>query len=220
MDATNPASWCGEDRLHSRVSLPVIVRFSFGKEKPSTEKAKALLMIFFLYSLAVGYYAAIRPSGQWRNPFSWHPFLMTAGMIGCMGIATITKKLGGYTNTKNHGILANLGVFLSLGGLYAIYHNKNLWGKNHFTTTHGQAGLAVVVMAIGAGLVGTVFLHPDFGMDKTNKTIRFVHKTFARFLLAAAWVTAFYGFYTLTQNPIELAIFGLPLVALAPFTLI
>lgn len=179
-----------------------------------------LLLAYVIYSLGAGYYAATRPNGQWRSPFSWHPFLMTTGMIGCMGMAAIIKKLGGYTNTKNHGILGNLGVLLSLGGFYAIYRNKNLWGKDHFTTTHGQAGVAIVLSAIGAGLVGGVFLHPDFGIDKTNKTIRLAHKTFARCLMAAAWMTAFYGFYTMTKNPVDLAIFGVPLLALAPFTLI
>lgn len=188
--------------------------------KPSNERSKALLLAFFFYSLGVGYYAAVRPDGKWKNPFSWHPFLMTVGMIGCMGIAAITKKLGGYVNTKNHGLLGNLGILLSLGGFYAIYRNKNLWGKEHFTSTHGKAGLAVIVASIGAGMVGGIVLHPDFGVDKTNKTIRFAHKTFSRCVLASAWMTAFYGFYTTTQDPIELAIFGLPLLVLAPFTLI
>jgi Eukaryotic cytochrome b561 len=109
---------------------------------------------------------------------------------------------------------------LSLGGFYAIYRNKNLWGKAHFTTTHGQAGAAILLSAIGAGMVGGVVLHPDFGIDKTNKTIRYVHKTFARGLLMAAWGTAFYGFYTMTSNPVDLAIFGLPLLALAPYSLV
>lgn len=43
--------------------------------------------------------AGIQPTGKWRF-FSWHPFLMTIGMIGVMGISAATKKLGGYTNTK------------------------------------------------------------------------------------------------------------------------
>ena len=109
---------------------------------------------------------------------------------------------------------------LTLGGFYAIYKNKNNWGKDHFTTTHGQAGLAIIISAIGAGLVGGVFLHPDFGMDKTNKSIRYAHKMFARALLMAGWGTAFYGFYTMTQDPVDLAIFGLPLLVLAPYSLV
>ena len=53
-----------------------------------------LKIAFLVYAVGAGYYAATRPNGQWKNPFSWHPFLMTVGMIGCMGIAAVTKKLG------------------------------------------------------------------------------------------------------------------------------
>ena len=132
----------------------------------------------------------------------------------------MTKKLGGYTNTKNHGILAMAGVVSSLGGLYAIYHNKNLMERPHFTSYHGKMGLALVVMAVGIGLGGAVFLHPDFGVSKTNKTIRFAHKSAARFILGFGWMTAFLGLYTMTQNPVDLALFGLPLLVFAPFTLL
>ena len=109
---------------------------------------------------------------------------------------------------------------LSLGGLYAIYRNKEMWGKAHFTSTHGQAGLAIILLSVGAGMVGGVFLHPDFGMDKTNKTIRYAHKVFARGVLMAAWGTAFYGFSTMTSDPVQLAMFGLPLLVLAPYSLV
>jgi hypothetical protein len=188
--------------------------------KPSSGTYNALVVAFLLYSVIVGYYAATRPSGIFQTPFSWHPLLMTCGMIGCMGIAALTKKMGGYTNTKNHGLLANLGIFLSLGGLYAIYSNKTLHERPHFTSYHGQAGLGVLVCSFGAGMVGGVLLHPDFGLDKTNGTIRLAHKTFARIVLGCAWMTAFMGLYTLTQNPMELALFGVPLVIFAKFALI
>lgn len=52
--------------------------------------------------------AGIQPTGKWRF-FSWHPLLMTIGMVGLMGIGAITKKLGGYTNTKV--ISRTFGVF-------------------------------------------------------------------------------------------------------------
>merc|ERR1712032_1413529 len=101
-----------------------------------------------------------------------------------MGIAAVTKKLGGYTNTKLHGMLASFGYMMALGGLYAIYQNKNLWGKAHFTSTHGKIGIALMVSMVGPLLAGGVFLHPDFGVDKTNKTIRKIHKVFSRTLMA------------------------------------
>jgi hypothetical protein len=145
---------------------------------------------------------------------------MICGMVGCMGIASVTKKMGGYTNTKNHGLIASLGTVLSLAGFYAIYHNKNMHERPHFTSYHGKAGLGLLLASLGAGMAGGIFLHPDFGFDKTNKTIRFAHKTMGRVILGSAWCTAFVGMYGMTQDPLSLALFGLPLLVLAPFTLV
>ena len=58
-----------------------------------------MVFSFFAYAVGVGYFAGTRPKGAWRF-FSWHPFLMLCGFVGCFGIAAATKKLGGYTNTK------------------------------------------------------------------------------------------------------------------------
>ena len=126
------------------------------------------------------------------------------GMIGCLGSAAVIKKLGGYSNTKVstivagprymvlrqpvrtsslrhrvffpqiHGILSWVGIMCSMGGLYAIYKNKENRGAQHFQTTHAMAGLACMLSCVGLGLVGGVVLHPDFGIDKGNKTIRYV----------------------------------------------
>ena len=57
-------------------------------------------------------------------------------MVGLMGSAALTKKRGGYTNTKMHGIMASTGLMLAFAGLYVIYQNKESMGKNHFTTYH------------------------------------------------------------------------------------
>merc|ERR1740133_751168 len=89
-----------------------------------------LVATFLAYSMGVGYYVSTRPRGKWRSPFSYHPFLMTVGMIGMMGIGAITKKLGGFTNTKLHGLIASTGYLFACGGLYAIYQNKNLMERN------------------------------------------------------------------------------------------
>ena len=149
-----------------------------------------------------------------------HPFLMTVGFVGFMGVGAVTKKLGGYTNTKLHGIMSSLGYILALGGFYAIYKNKNLWDRPHFTSLHGKMGLALLVMTFGPMVAGGVFLHPDWGLDKTNKLYRRVHKQFARVIMGSAWMTATYGFYTMSKDPVEVLIFAGPLVAMAPFVLV
>jgi hypothetical protein len=58
------------------------------------------------------------------------------GMVGMMGVAAVTKKRGGYTNTKLHGMIAWAGLILAGGGLYVIYQHKESMGKNHYTTYH------------------------------------------------------------------------------------
>lgn len=73
-----------------------------------------------------------------------------------------------------HGILSWSGIMCSFGGLYAIYKNKENRGAQHWQTNHAMAGLACILSCIGLGLIGAVVLHPDFGIDKGNKTIRYV----------------------------------------------
>jgi hypothetical protein len=109
---------------------------------------------------------------------------------------------------------------MALGGLYAIYHNKNLYGRPHFTSLHGKAGLALLALTVPPMLVGGVFLHPDWGLDKTNKEYRKLHKLFSRIIVGSAWGTAMYGMYSMTKDPMELFVFGAPLLILAPFTLL
>jgi len=70
----------------------------------TTQKFGLLLAALIAVSLGGGYMAAIQPSGAGWRFFSWHPFLMTTGMVGLAGTSAITKKLGGYTNTKLHGV--------------------------------------------------------------------------------------------------------------------
>jgi hypothetical protein len=66
---------------------------------PSATTYNLLVAGLVSFSVAGGYLAGTQPNGEWRF-FSWHPLLMTIGMVGLMGIGAITKKLGGYTNTK------------------------------------------------------------------------------------------------------------------------
>lgn len=106
-----------------------------------------------------------------------------------------------------------------IAGLYVVYNHKNLNGRDHLATAHSRAGMGVIVSCIGAGMAGGVFLHPDFGVDKTNQQIRGIHKWFARTALIAAWFTAFLGMTQLTQDEMILALYGVPLILLVPFVL-
>jgi len=58
------------------------------------------------------------------------------------------------------------------GGLYVIYRHKEILGKEHLTTAHSLAGIVTMVGTLMASMAGGIFLHPDFGVDKTNQTIR------------------------------------------------
>ena len=98
------------------------------------------------------------------------------------------------------------------------------------------------------GLVGSVFLHPDFGVAKTNRVstpfwysctvatpdesspashssstaqqlIRRVHKWASRATLMLAWVTAIGGLLQLSKEPLVLALYFLPLMAFVPISL-
>lgn len=108
---------------------------------------------------------------------------------------------------------------VSFAGLYFIYKNKEINGSGHLKTTHAKVGLGVVLSCVGLGMAGGIFLHPDFGVDKQNKTIRFAHKMASRLTLILAWITSLLGLFQLTQNITTLAVYGLPLVALVPLVL-
>ena len=119
-----------------------------------------------------------------------------------------------------HGILGWAGIMLSLAGCYCIYRNKEINGYGHLKSSHAWCGLGVMINCIGVGMAGGVFLHPDFGIDKTNKTYRALHKWASRITLIAAWLTAVLGVSQLlpSDDNTTLAMFAFPLVVFVPFT--
>jgi hypothetical protein len=200
----------------------MVAKGSLGKYtpgKPSPTIYWLLVAILTFFSIGGGYKAGIQPNGEWRY-FSWHPFLMTCGMVGFAGIGAVTKKLGGYTATKIHGVLSSGSVFCSMAGIYCIYQNKEMNGYSHLKTPHSWMGAGIAISLFGLMLVGGIVLHPDFGFDKTNKDIRFAHKMGARITLIFAWITAIVGLSELIPNDgVTMALFALPLMAMVPFVL-
>jgi hypothetical protein len=156
---------------------------------------------------------------EWKW-FHYHPISMVLGFVVLNILGTLMKKIGGLEATKYHGYLMNFGLFVSLFGFYVIYTNKEILGKSHFTTLHGQCGLITTISYLALGLVGGVALHPEFGALKTNKTIRFAHKWGGRAVTALAWFTAFTGYQGLKNDVImQCAIAGI-LLSLSYVTLL
>jgi hypothetical protein len=119
-----------------------------------------------------------------------------------------------------HGIIGWLSIFTAAGGIYVIYRNKEMNGYSHLKSPHAWCGVGVAVSFVSLGLAGGIFLHPDFGIDKTNSLIRKAHKWASRATIALAWITALGGLLQLGAKPWVLALYALPLLALAPMSLI
>lgn len=145
---------------------------------------------------------------------------MIVGFVLLPGLAFLIKKAGGYTNTKNHGYLMALSTLKVCFGFYVIYSNKEAANKEHFTTTHGQLGLLVTLVYIGMALFSFPSLNVDWGVFKTNKTVRFAHKWTGRVATAASWYCCILGFNTMVADQTTQLLFAVPLAVFAFFVLL
>jgi hypothetical protein len=146
-----------------------------------------LLMYGLIGGLTIGTFP-----GKWIW-FSWHPLCMLLAYVSLAANASLIKKIGGYENTKMHGYMMSGAIAIASFGFYVIYSNKEMAGRQHFMTLHGQMGVAVMVNYFGIGAFGALALHPDFGIMKTNKTLRTAHKLAGRAATAAAWTCCVLG---------------------------
>jgi len=165
------------------------------------------------YGLLAAAYMAYSPGKLiW---YSWHPFFMIIGFAPLAIVAILYKKVGGYENTKLHGILMTLSTLSASFAFYVIYSNKNTYKKQHFTTLHGQGGLAIMIAYLGLALVGFIGLNPDWGFMRTNKTIRAVHKRTGQVVSVSAWLSCIFQFMKMVPSVwvqillvLPLAVFG------------
>ena len=140
--------------------------------------------------LACLYIVALPGEYKW---FSFHPVAMLLGFVCLASNAIMIKKIGGYENTKMHGILFFTALACAFFGWYVIYSNKEMGGKHHLTTLHGKLGVGTLLGYLGVGIFGGVALHPDWGLLKTNQSLRALHKWAGRVTTALAWYVCVLG---------------------------
>lgn len=148
--------------------------------------------------MAIVYVVVISKKMVW---FGWHPAAMILGFIGLASNAIVIKKIGGAQNTRIHGYLMTGATALGLFGGYVIYSNKEMYHKPHYTTNHGKFGLLVILVYVSLGVAGAIFLHPDFGIMKSNQVIRKFHRYAGLIFTAGAWLCCCSGkFKNISQD--------------------
>jgi hypothetical protein len=185
----------------------------------ATSNWELLRLPLVAYGTVFGLYIAfMRGKFIW---FSWHPLAMIVGFVTLSTNAALIKKIGGRDNTITHGYLNLAAAALAAFGWYVIHSNKNMQGKQHWTTLHGKMGFALMVTYIAAGLGGLAALHPDFGFLRKNNSFRLVHKWAGRVLAATSWIICVQGLLKVApDNYILQAGFVLPLLFFGFFALL
>lgn len=103
----------------------------------------------------------VLPSAYAGTLFAWHPIFMSFGYLifMCEGIS-IAYRCREIDGQSRVGLLtrhlwtqvASVGC-VSLG-FAAIYTNKSIHGKNHFTSLHGKLGLVAFLLSLAAAGLG------------------------------------------------------------------
>mmetsp|Transcript_796 Transcript_796/g.1759 ORF Transcript_796/g.1759 Transcript_796/m.1759 type:complete len:273 (-) Transcript_796:241-1059(-) len=113
--------------------------------------------------LCIGTSLAVAFSVLDGSRFGYHPSCMALAYLLFMAEGALTaikfRSLEGPERTTaiwKHASLQSLGVLFAIIGFYAIYTNKSIHGKPHFTSYHSYAGLLAFVLAIVAPLGGAV----------------------------------------------------------------
>lgn len=157
-----------------------------------------LKLTVLVYALILGWWPV--RNMDFSTWFTYHPTSMTFAFVGLSYVGILYKQMGGYQNTLIHGYFMTFGCLLALFGIWAIYTNKIILEKEHFTTKHGFYGIIAFLGYIFIEIVGGLLLHPNFGLMKTHKYIRKAHKYFGLIVQSLCWYSVVSGFTKLESN--------------------
>jgi len=161
-------------------------------------------MVVHLISVALtGFLCYIANPGQ--DLFSWHPFCMSIGFILLLLQAivifspesSLTPNSPRPDKIQVHWMLHAFGVASAAFGFAAVYFNKEINGRKHFTTWHSRFGLmslAGVVLAVFGGIMAK-YSHKLRGMIKPI-TLKLYHGTGSMIVFLLAMVTVSLSTYS------------------------
>ncbi|KAI7875605.1 hypothetical protein K492DRAFT_173199 [Lichtheimia hyalospora FSU 10163] len=134
------------------------------------------------------------------NLFTYHPIFMTLFIICCTeGVVLLQptrtpqeKKRG----LRHHAIVQAIGYTSAIVGFTTIVYNKVVSDKEHFTSLHGQLGLALFCYLFCQSLFGLLISYLPtlvFGNVATAKRLWKFHRMTGYLLLVLVWLTAQLG---------------------------
>lgn len=137
--------------------------------------------------------------------FSWHPTLMSLGMMFFMfeGImlfnqqSSLVPKLNHLTKGTIHGFFMFSGTLCAALGFTAIYVNKEQNNKLHFQTWHAWAGVATLVY-ITVQTVAGIFLkyHNIFKIPIKLKDMKLYHATSGLLAFTLVSITVYLALFS------------------------
>jgi hypothetical protein len=153
-------------------------------------------------------------------PICKDPLMMMTAFLTLSGASILTKKMGGAANTRMHGYLMFAASGAASFGAYVIWTNKEMYGKPHLTTPHGQFGALTSMSLICYPLFAWFMYNPDNGFLKTNQLARKFHKYSGRIVVAMGLITSAYGILSMEKDPYISTGLIASLAAFTPFLLL
>jgi hypothetical protein len=145
---------------------------------------------------------------DWQSWFAWHPTSMIISFFGFLPEVLLAsakfkqnklEKKGNDALVQQHATMALLCKAFALLGFGAIYVNKELNGRPHFTTIHGQLGAATMFVLFVQVVLGILqnefFLHRIISVQ-TRVLVRKIHFYLSALLILVVTGAMWHGFQT------------------------